>query len=81
MNPNPLLKKLGLSNDDRAVILHADDIGMCQASIDAYADLVDFGLDLFGGHDGSLRLVPSNGYLLPRASGDGRYGRPRHPQQ
>jgi chitin disaccharide deacetylase len=44
MNPNPLLKKLGLSNDDRAVILHADDIGMCQASIDAYADLVDFGL-------------------------------------
>ncbi len=44
MNSNPLLKKLGLAADDRAVILHADDIGMCQASVEAYADLVDFGL-------------------------------------
>lgn len=44
MKPNPLLEKLGLAADDRAVILHADDIGMCQASVDAYADLVDFGL-------------------------------------
>ncbi len=44
MKPNPLLKKLGLAADDRAVILHADDIGMCQASVAAYVDLVDFGL-------------------------------------
>jgi predicted glycoside hydrolase/deacetylase ChbG (UPF0249 family) len=44
MQPNPMLKKLGLSNDDRAVIIHTDDIGMCQASLAAYADLVDFGL-------------------------------------
>lgn len=44
MNPNPLLKRLGLTNSDRAVIIHVDDVGMCQASLAAYADLVDFGL-------------------------------------
>jgi predicted glycoside hydrolase/deacetylase ChbG (UPF0249 family) len=44
MQSNPVLRKLGLSNNDRAVIFHADDIGMCQASLAAYADLVDFGL-------------------------------------
>jgi predicted glycoside hydrolase/deacetylase ChbG (UPF0249 family) len=44
MQPNPVLKKLGLAHDDRAVIIHTDDIGMCQASLAAYRDLVDFGL-------------------------------------
>jgi hypothetical protein len=44
MNPNPVLRKLGLADDDRVVIIHADDIGMCQATIAAFADLVDFGL-------------------------------------
>jgi predicted glycoside hydrolase/deacetylase ChbG (UPF0249 family) len=44
LNPNPFLKKLGLGQTDRAVIIHTDDIGMCQASIAAFADLVDFGL-------------------------------------
>jgi len=44
MQPNPVLKKLGLSNDDRAVIIHVDDIGMCQATVEAAADLYDFGL-------------------------------------
>ncbi len=44
MKPNPILKKLGLNNNDRAVIIHTDDIGMCQASVAAFADLVDFGL-------------------------------------
>lgn len=38
---NPFLKKLGFDPDARVVILHADDIGMCQASVDAYADLLD----------------------------------------
>lgn len=42
--PNPLLKKLGFANTDRLVILHADDVGMCQATLIALADLVDFGL-------------------------------------
>lgn len=43
MTPNPVLKKLGFSNTDRLVILHTDDIGMCQASVQAYADLWEFG--------------------------------------
>ncbi len=43
MTPNPLLKKLGCSDSDRLVIIHTDDIGMCQASIQAYKDLWEFG--------------------------------------
>jgi chitin disaccharide deacetylase len=44
MSVNPAVRALGYDDDARLVIFHADDIGMCQASIDAYADLVDFGL-------------------------------------
>lgn len=44
MKLNPVLKKLGLADSDRVVIFHADDIGACQASVDAYADLLEFGL-------------------------------------
>lgn len=44
MQPNPVLKKLGFSDNDKVVIIHTDDIGMCQASVDAFADMVDFGL-------------------------------------
>jgi chitin disaccharide deacetylase len=44
MQPNPVLKKLGFSDDDRVAIIHTDDIGMCQASVDAFAEMVDFGL-------------------------------------
>jgi predicted glycoside hydrolase/deacetylase ChbG (UPF0249 family) len=43
MTPNPVLKKLGYSDDDKLVIIHTDDIGMCQASVQAFADLWDFG--------------------------------------
>ncbi len=43
MNPNPLLKKLGFSSTDRLAIIHTDDIGMCQASVQAYADLWENG--------------------------------------
>jgi hypothetical protein len=43
MKPNPALKKLGFSNDDRVLILHADDIGMCHASVQAYLDLIESG--------------------------------------
>jgi chitin disaccharide deacetylase len=39
MDPNPILKKLGFSNTDKVVILHTDDIGMCQASLSAFIDL------------------------------------------
>ncbi len=44
MQPNPVLRRLGLADDDRAVIIHTDDIGMCLASVHAFADLWDFGL-------------------------------------
>jgi predicted glycoside hydrolase/deacetylase ChbG (UPF0249 family) len=43
MTPNPLLKKLGYSDSDRLVIIHTDDIGMCQASITAFERLWEFG--------------------------------------
>jgi predicted glycoside hydrolase/deacetylase ChbG (UPF0249 family) len=43
MKPNPVLKKLGFSDTDRVVILHTDDIGMCQASLAAFIDLWEFG--------------------------------------
>jgi predicted glycoside hydrolase/deacetylase ChbG (UPF0249 family) len=41
---NPALRRLGFSDEDRVVILHADDVGMCQATLPALADLVDAGL-------------------------------------
>jgi hypothetical protein len=44
MQPNPMLKKLGLSAEDRAVILHVDDVGMTHTSLDTYRALLDFGL-------------------------------------
>lgn len=44
MNPNPVLKKLGLSVDDRVAIIHCDDIGMCQASVEAFANLQETGI-------------------------------------
>lgn len=43
MNPNPFIKKLGFSDNDRAVIVHTDDIGMCHASVQAFKDLWAFG--------------------------------------
>lgn len=39
MKPNPLLKKLGFSDNDRVVIIHADDLGMCQSTITACEEL------------------------------------------
>ncbi len=44
MQPNPILRKLGFAADDRVVIIHTDDIGMCHASLAAFAELADFGL-------------------------------------
>ncbi len=41
MNPNPLLNKLGFSNNDRVVIIHADDLGMCQSTISACKELFE----------------------------------------
>ena len=44
MQPNPALRRLGYSPDDRLVIIHTDDIGMCHSSILAFSDLHAFGL-------------------------------------
>lgn len=44
MSPNPLLSRLGLSDNGRAIIFHADDIGMCHATVAAYPHLLDAGL-------------------------------------
>jgi predicted glycoside hydrolase/deacetylase ChbG (UPF0249 family) len=43
MKTNPVLNKLGFSKDDRLVIIHTDDIGMCHASIQAFIELHEFG--------------------------------------
>jgi predicted glycoside hydrolase/deacetylase ChbG (UPF0249 family) len=44
MQPNPALRKLGFADDDRLVIIHIDDIGMCQSTLSALDELLDFGL-------------------------------------
>jgi predicted glycoside hydrolase/deacetylase ChbG (UPF0249 family) len=44
MQPNPVLKKLGFDDHDILTIIHVDDVGMCQSSVDAFADLWNFGL-------------------------------------
>lgn len=41
--PNPLLKHLGFADDDRVVIIHIDDVGMCHAALQAFIDLWDAG--------------------------------------
>jgi predicted glycoside hydrolase/deacetylase ChbG (UPF0249 family) len=44
MQPNPALQRLGFAHDDRVLILHADDIGMCQATLPAFENLCADGL-------------------------------------
>lgn len=39
-----LQQRLGFNADDRLLILHADDIGMCEATVSAWHELVEFGL-------------------------------------
>src|SRR5258708_33989570 len=64
MGPNPLLKRLGLADTDRAAIIHVDGVGMCQASLAAFTDLVDFGLGPSGPLRGPLPWLPGvAGYL------------------
>lgn len=44
MNPNPVLKRLGFNDNDRLVIIHADDIGMCNSSVLAFRELIYSGV-------------------------------------
>ena len=48
MRSNSTLKRLGFSRNDRVLIIHADDIGMCEASVSAYAALHESGLKFAG---------------------------------
>jgi len=41
---NPVLRHLGFAATDRVVVIHADDIGMCQATLPAFVDLLTAGL-------------------------------------
>jgi len=41
---NPFLSRLGFTAADRVVVIHADDIGMCQASLAAFQDMLEVGL-------------------------------------
>lgn len=44
MTTNPILKKLGFPSDARLVIFHADDVGMCHGSNQAFLDLTQAGI-------------------------------------
>jgi predicted glycoside hydrolase/deacetylase ChbG (UPF0249 family) len=41
---NPILRHLGFQPDDRVVVVHADDVGMCHATLPAIDELMSFGL-------------------------------------
>ena len=43
MRHNPFLRKLGFSASDRVAIIHADDIGMCYATVPAFFELATTG--------------------------------------
>ncbi len=44
MSHNPVLRKLGFSIRDRVAVVNADDVGMCQATVPAFFELLDGGL-------------------------------------
>jgi hypothetical protein len=41
---NRTLRELGFGPDDRVVVVHADDVGMCGATVDAFFELAEAGL-------------------------------------
>ena len=41
---NLVLRDLGFQPDDRVVVVHADDIGMCHSTLPAIQELMEFGL-------------------------------------
>lgn len=41
---NPAIQRLGLSATDRVVILHADDVGVCEASVSGAEELWQIGM-------------------------------------
>jgi len=57
MRHNPVLRKLGFSASDRVAIIHADDIGMCHATVPAFFELAAGGLVSAGS-----AMVPCPGF-------------------
>ncbi|MFO7698013.1 MAG: ChbG/HpnK family deacetylase [Anaerolineae bacterium] len=51
---NPVLRRLGLSGNDRALVIQAAEVGMCHATLPAFSEVMAFGLVT----SGSL-MVPS----------------------
>ena len=41
---NPILRELGFQSDDRVVVVHADDVGLCHSTLPAVEELMKFGL-------------------------------------
>lgn len=41
--PSSILDRLGFSRGDRVLVVHADDVGMCEATVSAFAELVEHG--------------------------------------
>jgi predicted glycoside hydrolase/deacetylase ChbG (UPF0249 family) len=54
---NPVLRELGFADDDRVVLIHADDVGMCAASVDAFFELAGGALRVSGS-----AMVPCGGF-------------------
>ncbi|MGH8909855.1 MAG: polysaccharide deacetylase family protein [Egibacteraceae bacterium] len=48
MTLNPALRELGFKPRDRVVIVHADDVGMCGATVDAFFELAEGGVTSSG---------------------------------
>jgi chitin disaccharide deacetylase len=69
---NPFLTRLGFAAGDRVAILHADDVGMCPATLPAFAELIAEGAL----SSGSL-MVPCPAF--PQAAVFAR-SHPSHPQ-
>lgn len=57
MAHNPALRALGFDPQDRVVIVHVDDVGMCGATVDAFVELSERGL----ASSGSV-MVPCPGF-------------------
>ena len=64
---NPVLRELGFAADDRVVLLHVDDVGMCGASVDAFFELAGGELPVSGS-----AMVPCAGFAEVAARCRGR---------
>jgi len=65
MKPNPFLKKLGFSDNDRAVIIHTDDIGMWPGIRAGVQGIMGVGDNLIRCDDGPVPVVSCCGTDVP----------------